>query len=187
MQETDKYTYPILIKYTLIGILLILFCVYWYVDIRQYVSVSKHLLKTSGLASALGSLILTYILYRKRKFSISLKICAQSLLCFTFLIFIVLYLFLSYAAFLSSGVTTIINSDYTKAVGGRKSCPGIIVTDDVEGNVKVCSHLVLGKIRESGEAIVETKTNTFGIEVLSAVIVTPPNDNKVPFSIESDL
>lgn len=187
MQGMDKYTYPILIKYTLIGILLTVICVYWHVDIREYVSVSNSLLKIAGLASVLGSLILTYVLYRKKKSPISLKIYAQAFLCSIFLIYIVLYLFLSYAAFLSSGVITINNGDYTKAAGGRKSCSGIIVTDDSEGNIKVCSHLVWGEISESGKAIVKKKTNIFGAEVLSAMIVKTSNNNKIPFSTESNM
>ncbi len=53
-------------------------------------------------------------------------------------------------------------------VEGRRSCSGIKVNDESEGEVKVCAKIVHDNIYETGNSEVLKKTNAIGFELISA-------------------
>ncbi|MBG2877520.1 hypothetical protein I4902_17325 [Proteus alimentorum] len=162
-----KYSYSQLFSYTFSILFIIAVFFYWKFEIKEYVIISSVSIKIALVISVIISLIFFFFIYKKPTFNKKVK----NLLFFTFaltmIIFIIEYFMISNIVYFTSGEISSYNSSYSY-VEGRRSCSGIKVNDESEGEVKVCTKIVYGNIDETGNAVVFKKTNVLGFELISA-------------------
>ncbi|QIG06474.1 hypothetical protein [Proteus sp. ZN5] len=77
------------------------------------------------------------------------------------------YIILSNIVYFTGGEISSYKSSYLYVERSR-SCSGIKVNDESEGEIKVCTKIVHGNIYETGNAVIFKKTNALGFELILA-------------------
>lgn len=162
-----KYSYSQLFSYVFSILFIIAVFFYWKFEIQEYVIVSNASIKIALGISVIISLGCFFFIYQKPTFNKKIKNLLIFPLALIMIIFIGLYFMLSNIVYFTSGEIISYKSSYSY-VEGRRSCSGIKVNDESEGEVKVCAKIVHGNIYEIGNAEILKKTNAIGFELISA-------------------
>lgn len=162
-----KYSYSQLFSYTFAILFIITVFFYWKIEVKEYVIISNISIKIALGISAIGSLVCFFFIYKKATFNKTVKNLLMFPLALFIIIFISEYFILSSIVYFTGGEISSYKSSYLYVEGSR-SCSGIKVNDENEGEIKVCAKIVHGNIYETGNAIILKKTNTLGFELISA-------------------
>ncbi|MBG2710837.1 hypothetical protein I4558_17980 [Proteus mirabilis] len=162
-----KYSYSQLFSSVFSVLFIIAVFFYWKIEIKEYVIVSNVSIKIALGISVIASLVCFFFIYKKPTFNKEIKNLLIFPLALIMIIFILVYFILSNIVYFTSGEISSYKSSYSY-VEGRRSCSGIKINDESEGEVKICAKIVHGNIYETGNAEVLKKTNAIGFELISA-------------------
>lgn len=162
-----KYSYSQLLSYTFSILFIIAVFFYWKFEIKEYVIISSMSIKIALMISVIFSLVFFFLYIKKPTFNRKVKNLLIFPLALTMVIFIIEYFIISNIIYFTSGEISSYQSSYSY-IEGRRSCSGIKVNDENEGEVKVCAKIVYGNIYETGNAVIFKKKNVLGFELISA-------------------
>ncbi|MDS0787367.1 hypothetical protein OSB94_04570 [Proteus vulgaris] len=162
-----KYSYTQLFSYTFLILFIMAVFFYWKFEIKEYVIVSIVSIKMALVFSVIISIVCFFFIYKKPTFNKTAKKILFYPLALIMIIFFIQYFILSNIVYFTGGEVSSYKSNYSY-VEGRRSCSGIKVNDENEGEIKVCNKIIHGNIYETGNAVIFKKTNTFGFELISA-------------------
>lgn len=162
-----KYSYSQLLSYTFSILFIMAVFFYWKFEIKEYVIISSMSIKIALMISVIFSLVFFFFIYKKQIFNKKVKNLLIFPLALIMIIFIIEYFIISNVIYFTSGEISSYQSSYSY-IEGRRSCSGIKVNDESEGEIKVCAKIVYGNIYETGNAVIFKKTNVLGFELISA-------------------